>query len=327
MSKILTNIPLLWHNVFVRKLLFPAAFCFSLIGLFEAQDTREATSLLGKPLYAPELTAEERVELEKNLMKAKSDYAHQQNADALIWVGRRTAYLGRFRDAIDIFSEGIEKYPNDPRFYRHRGHRYLSIRSIDKAITDFEKAAHLIQERPDEIETDGIPNVRNIPRSTINSNIWYHLGLAHYLKGDFDKAVRAYKECLNFSKNDDMLVATSHWLYMALRRSGKKEEANEVLEPIHEKMDIIEDADYYALLLLYKGLKTPEALLQQRAADLSNVTIGYGVGNWYLYNGDKEKAFQIFKRVLESPLWPAFGYLAAEAELARSAVTLKLTRN
>src|SRR5688572_3302023 len=39
------------------------------------------------------------------------------NPDAIIWLGRRTAYLGEYREAIKIFTEGIAKHPRDARFY------------------------------------------------------------------------------------------------------------------------------------------------------------------------------------------------------------------
>jgi hypothetical protein len=43
----------------------------------------------------------------------------------------------------------------------------------------------------------------------------------------------------------------------------------------------------------------------------------YGVGNWYLVRGDTVRARDWFKRAVASGGWPAFGFLAAEAELAR----------
>jgi tetratricopeptide (TPR) repeat protein len=279
----------------------------------------EATSLLGKPLFAPELSAETKAEYEKNLETAKKDYEQSpDSADALIWVGRRTAYLGGFNEAIDIFTRGIEKFPGDARFYRHRGHRYLSTRQLDKAISDFENAASLIQGRPDQIEPDGIPNEKNIPTSTLQSNIWYHLGLAYYLKGDFKRAARAYRECMKVSKNDDMYCATAHWLYMTLRRLNHREDAAAVLETIRKDMDLIENMDYHQLLLMYKGQLTAAELLKKTDDDLSNATIGYGVANWYLYNGDSGKANKMFEEITKGKMWPAFGYLAAEAELART---------
>jgi hypothetical protein len=42
------------------------------------------------------------------------------------------------------------------------------------------------------------------------------------------------------------------------------------------------------------------------------------VGEWYLLNGDEAVARLVFTRVLSGhDQWAAFGYLAAEAELAR----------
>jgi hypothetical protein len=35
---------------------------------------------------------------------------------------------------------GIGQFPKDARFYRHRGHRYISSRCFDLAIKDFKKA-------------------------------------------------------------------------------------------------------------------------------------------------------------------------------------------
>ena len=97
----------------------------------------EATSLLGAKLATPPLSAEARPRMEAQLATAVTAWENDRDdADAQIWVGRRTAYLGRFREAIGLFSDGIARHPNDARFYRHRGHRYLTIREIDLAIED-----------------------------------------------------------------------------------------------------------------------------------------------------------------------------------------------
>jgi tetratricopeptide (TPR) repeat protein len=280
----------------------------------------EATSLLGKPLISSPVAPEARKELEENLASAEAVYGRNPgDADATIWLGRRTAYLGRYRDAIEVFSDGIAKHPDDPRMYRHRGHRYITVREIGKAIADLRKAASLVSGRADEIEPDGQPNARNIPTSTLNSNIYYHLGLAHYLNGDFAAALEAYRDCMRFSKNDDMRAATSHWLYMTLRRLDRPGDARQVLETITPEMDIIENASYHKLLLMYKGVEKADTLIAAAGGGPDTVTIGYGVANWHLYNGRRDQAFDVLRRIVEShsTLWPAFGYIAAEAELAR----------
>ena len=48
-----------------------------------------------------------------------------------------------------------------------------------------------------------------------------------------------------------------------------------------------------------------------------NDALAYGLGNWYYYNGNPEKAKEIYEKLLGSGTWAAFGYIAAEAELSR----------
>ena len=278
----------------------------------------EATSLLGQPLFPAPIGTDSREQMEANLARVRAEYEqHPNDAHAIVWLGRRTAYLGRYREAIEIYSEGVRKHPSNPEFYRHRGHRYITVRELDKAITDLEKAAQLIAGKPDEVEPDGQPNLQNVPTSTLQSNIWYHLGLAYYLTGDFAHARFAYSEGLKVSRNDDMLVATANWHYLTLRRLGRDEEARALLARIHKDMSIIENTAYHKLLLLHKGELMPEEVLAEAKTDLDRATLGYGVGIYYLLNGRSDKARALFEEITAGPLWPAFGHLAAEAELAR----------
>ena len=52
-----------------------------------------------------------------------------------------------------------------------------------------------------------------------------------------------------------------------------------------------------------------------KAGTLSGVSLGYGVGNYFLYNGDRDKAMTIFRKIVAGNQWSSFGYIAAEAEL------------
>ena len=269
----------------------------------------------------PELSEAAAQTYKANLAVAREAYNRNPNvAEEMIWYGRRTAYLGEYKDAIRIFTEGIRRFPNDARVYRHRGHRYITLRCFDDAIKDFKTAARLTKGRPDQVEPDGLPNARNIPTSTLQSNIWYHLGLAYYLKGDFKNALRAYSEAEKVSTNPDMLVATKHWQYMTLRRLGKKEEANKAVESVPIDLEVIENGDYYALVKIYKGLEGGARLLEQFETtpdNLSNASVGYGLGNRFLYHNKPEEATKFFRKIVSGNHWASFGYIAAEAELKR----------
>lgn len=280
----------------------------------------QAVSLLGDSLTPPSPSDSVRAAHWRQL-----DSAHRavrqapDDPDALIWLGRRLAYLGYYREAIDVYSAGQAAHPEDPRFLRHRGHRRITVRDFPAAVDDFARAAKLVQGQPDTVEPDGQPNARGIPTSTLHFNIWYHLGLAHFLQGDLARARSAWEQCLTVSDNPDAVVATSYWLYHALRRLGDTTGAARLLEPIGPGMDIIENTAYHRLLLLFKGhtpLEEWRAMATTTDA-LDNATQGFGVGHWLLVNGDTTAALEAFRAVLRGPQWAAFGYLGAEAELAR----------
>lgn len=281
-------------------------------------ETPEAFSLFGEPLNQqpprPEVVEKQKAFYDKALLDWEKK---PEDADAIIWLGRRTAYLGRIREAAAIFSQGIEAHPNDPRMHRHRGHRFISLRLFDQAIDDLERAAELIEGTADEIEPDGIPNERNQPVSSLHFNVWYHLGLAYYLVGDYESALSCYEECLKVSEIPDKLVATTHWTYMTLRLLERSDEAEKLLTPINEEMDIVENQHYHRLLLMYKGLLNPDGVMEEARAQgpLAVATVGYGVGNWYLYNDSVEKAVEMYNEILDTGGWAGFGYIAAEADL------------
>jgi tetratricopeptide (TPR) repeat protein/pimeloyl-ACP methyl ester carboxylesterase len=278
----------------------------------------ETTSLLGAPLYTPELAPDAKKAAGENLVKAREEFTKSpDSADTIIWLGRRAAVAGRVREAVDVYTRGIAKFPNDARTYRHRGHRYVTLREFDKAIADLTKAGQLVAGKPDEPEpSTADPKVMS--SETLHYAIYYHLGLAYYLKGDFENALRAYQQCLAVAKgNDDQTAGASDWLYMTLRRLNRTAEAAKVLDAIVPGMKVKDDQQYYDRLMMYKGTCAPEDLLRAGGDAVSSATYAYAVGNWYLYNGRPDDAKALFQRIIKGSNWMPFGFIAAEAELAR----------
>ncbi len=282
-------------------------------------DILQAMSLLGDSLTIPQRSEAQLEKLKANLKEAQANFDSEASEMSTIWLGRRHAYLYDYKKAIQVFSEGIKNFPDSYKLYRHRGHRYISLRQFDNAIEDYEKAHQLMKKGIMEIEPDGAPNKMNIPLSNTQFNILYHYGLAHYLKGEFEKAEAIYKECIEYSDNPDLVVATTDWLYMTLKRQGKTDEAKVLLQSIDSSMEIIENDSYLKRLLMYKGEYSADDLLKTSGDDaaLSLATQGYGLANWYLYNGDTTQAKAILEQVVSGSSWSAFGFIAAEADLAR----------
>lgn len=283
-----------------------------------ARDPSKIYNFMGEELPPKQITESARRTYETNLQEAITNYeANPDSLELIIWYGRRLAYLGRYLEAIDLYTIGLEKFPTSYRLRRHRGHRYISTRQLSKAIEDFEMAAYYSVGASNKIEPDGLPNKLNKPLGNDKFNIWYHYGLAHYLNGRYDKAISAYKKCMEYSDNNDLLAATSYWLYMTYKKIGNAELANSLLEPINSKMIMVENDAYLDLLLLFKGEKSAEDLMKQAFPEdgKTDPTLGYGIGNWYQQQGDVDKANEVFLKILESPSWDSFGYIAAEAEL------------
>lgn len=258
----------------------------------------EVISLLGKSLFAQPAEGEALAQLKTDLAGAwEALRAKPDDVENVILYGRRLAYLWRYHESIDVYSGGIKNFPDSAMLYRHRGHRYISIRKFDKAAQDLTRAAEL--------------NSRDF-------DIWYHLGLAHYLKGDFEKALSAYESCLSVAEDDESKVAVSHWLYMTLRRLERLDDAVKVLNDIIKGMNVEENKSYYDLLNFYKGQKSADEIFNiEDATDLELATIGYGIGCSYLYNNEKAAAKTYFEKIVETKYWPAFGFIAAEADLFR----------
>jgi tetratricopeptide (TPR) repeat protein len=281
----------------------------------------EATSLLGKPLHRPELDPETKAEREAQFFAAQADYDRDPHSEeAIIWLGRRLAYLGRYKDAIDVFANGLAIHPESVRLLRHRGHRYITVRHLDLAIEDLQRAAELVETRnlDDEVEPDGQPNRLNIPTSTTQTNIYYHLGLALYLKANFADAEIAYRQCLDRCTNDDMRVATTYWLMLTLLCQGKDKETDALLATIPKDVSVIENVSYHRLLLLFKGELSQDELQMDAEADpsIDRATIGYGLAMHGKLRKHEDPAADLAE-LMENSNWAAFGYIAAETEPQR----------
>lgn len=222
--------------------------------------------------------------------------------NARLWMdkGLVLAKNSLYREAEECYAHAISLAPFDGILYRHRAHRFLSQWRFEDARADFVIASRLIPE---------------------NWDVWYHLGLSNFLLGDYKKAAAAYQRCLELSTKEDELIAVCDWYYMTELRLGDKGAAKKLLDNIHEDFDPGDNADYFRRLLMYKGVVKPEDVLSKDIAGmkpLDVVTLGFGLSNYYWYNGEKEKSNALIDRILEvgdsSDCYVAFGYLAAKVD-------------
>ena len=280
----------------------------------------ECRSLLGEPLYTPPIPSEKVAAREAALASARAAWDKDPRDPArLIEVGRRAAHLNRFREALGWFERGVQDFPEDPRMQRFRGHRLITLRRFTEARAALERAAELAVGWPDEVEPNLEPNKSGAELEYFQPNVWYHLGLASYLQGDYDSAAESWRQCLELAGNMDSRCSALHWLYTALARAGRADEGRALVAEVRADWPVQEYAGYHALTLVYNGTADAEKVLAEFRAKggVDFATVGYGLGNYFFTRGDRERAASIWREIEAQPDWHAFGHIAAEAELAR----------
>jgi tetratricopeptide (TPR) repeat protein len=272
---------------------------------------QQAVSLFGEALFEKEDTTGAIAAADELLQ------ASPNSLERIIAAGRVRRDFWQYRQAMDLYSRAIELAPDDWRAYRYRGHRHISIRQFDDAIVDLEAARE---------------------RAPLNWDVSYHLGLVYFLTDRFDDAADEYLRCIGLADDpaalaaqaDDFrscsqngtdmesFVAMTEWAVRAAARAGRDEEVADLLRAVGPDLGVTENIAYYHDLLFYKGLKTADELLNPGPdAPYRRETVGFGVANWMLVQGDSASARTLLEELVEDPWWPGFGRIAAEVELFR----------
>ena len=75
-------------------------------------------------------------------------------------------------------------------------------------------------------------------------------------------------------------------------------------------------SEFSVTWLLNRATSTNESADE---GSIDDATLGYGIAAWHLVNDEADQALEMCRRIVDGPAWPAFGHIAAEAELARAA--------
>jgi len=293
--------------------LFPLAIMLALApaaGVL-AEVTVTAT-LIGTPVTEPPWSAATKARLEKDLEIARAVMeAAPEREDSYIWLGRRLGYLTRYGEAIEVFTEGLKRFPDSYKLLRFRGRHLARNREFDRAIADYRRAAALVEGKQDSYEPDGIINARHQYLGSYRSNIHYYLGQTSWAVGDYQGTLegmtRAAAEPL--VQHDDERVATGFWLYLALRKLGRDDAAQAVVDAIPENLELLENHDYYDGVRFFKGSVGEEELLARAGLNAT-----FGVAMTHLFAGRADRAESMLHALVAgSPQ----GYWPAETELLR----------
>lgn len=273
----------------------------------------ETLSFSGEPLYARPADSA-AVAKSDSLIAAIRAKATLTEED-YIAIGRSLSGIGRFRRQVEVYTEGLAQFPQSYKLLRHRGHRYINLRELDNAIDDLTRAEELIRDQPPVYEYDASGK----QGATYQHQIWYHIGLYHFLKREYAKGAEAFEKSLATAYTGGDKAGASDWLYNCYMRAGEKEKAAAIAKPFTPGFDIEnKDYPYFRRLLLFNGQIQPAELVDESKAigdmTLYEMTKLYGLANYYLYQGDTTRAKNLYNKILESPEWAGFAYASAELD-------------
>lgn len=267
-------------------------------------------SLIGTPLREPAWSAETRTRLEKDLEIAEAVLAvAPEREDSYIWLGRRLGYLVRYRDAIDVFTEGLEHFPDSYKLLRFRGRHLARNREFDRAIADYRRAAALVENVQDSYEPDGVINARHQYLGSYRANIHYYLGQTSWAVGEYGDVLRGMERSSiePLVQHSDRLVATTYWRYLAHRKLGHDDAALRLITGIPENLELLENHTYYEGVLFFKGVLTEQELLP-RADSISK----FAIAMEHHFKGEDDVAATMWREIIEDS---AQGFWPAESEL------------
>ena len=267
-------------------------------------------SLIGTTLREPDWSPETKARLEKDLEIAHAVMSvAPERENSYIWLGRRLGYLVRYQDAIHVFTEGLERFPDSYKLLRFRGRHLARSREFDRAIADYRRAAELVENVQDSYEPDGIINARHQYLGSYRANIHYYLGQTSWAVGDYESTLRDMERSSAepLVQHNDRLVATSYWRYLALRKLGHDDAAARLVAEIPDDLELLENHTYYDGVLFFKGTLTEQELLP-RADSIAK----FAIAMHYHFTGDNSVADMMLHEIVESS---AQGFWPAESEL------------
>ncbi len=226
------------------------------------------------------------------------------------WRGRREGFLGNYAKAIEIFTEGLELFPESYALYRYRGFHLIRNYQFEEGIIDLRRAEALVESLDVTPSQKGIPGRSNFSPSTFKRNIYYYLAQSSMATGDYDTVIEYMDKAVEvneLSDQDDFLVSTSLYKYMAMRKLGQHKEAEDMIKAIPRTLNIISNQDYYEAVQFLQGRYTRNQFMGR--AD----SIGlYTIGMVDYFNGNDDAAKKVFTTVTNDN---HKGYWLAEVEL------------
>jgi arylsulfatase A-like enzyme/Flp pilus assembly protein TadD len=223
--------------------------------------------------------AEEAIELMQEIIKERNDFDKPY-----IQLVRMYRSSGRLRDAFAIIEQGYKANPENYGIIFTYGMLLVREGELDKGIEVLNKGLAIFKYDPEP---------------------WTLIGIAHWRKGEYQKAIKHYEMALSLDDSDAAIYNNMGTLFLSMFMQSKKREDYSRAEDSFKKA-ITRDP---SLASAYNGLGSAYKFTGQNDAAITlwEKTLQldpdydfpmYNLGLAYLEKGDKSQALSYFERYL-----------------------------
>lgn len=195
----------------------------------------------------------------------------------------------RYKDALEAFLKAKSIRGDEVFLYFLLGGTYLTLLEFDEA----QKMYNIALEKG----------------ATQKQTSFYFAFLA-FCKGEFEKA----SDYLSMSLpcDDETKISNIYWDLIASQRLKKESQLKKYFD---ECQNIGHHKSYKKAVSVMLGLKAADEVLcelEKEGSDLDFVITAFGIAEYFLFIGEKDKSEALTKRLLEKrSVWPCAAYLAS----------------
>ncbi|TXC73766.1 hypothetical protein FSZ31_03285 [Sphingorhabdus soli] len=258
---------------------------------------------------------------------AKAAFERNMTVDTATWYGRVLFYQGYAKESAEVYTTALRRFPNSGKLLRHLAHRQFSLRQFDKSIETGLKAEAIYKNQPLEREKLGPDYFTSTP-DVVQYYLYYHLGQAYFAKHDFANAAKYFdlsSQVAAFEFDTEAKTANTYWQFLSLARGGRIEDARKLLDGYDLTLFMVHPEggsdNYFDGIQLYKGHRAANSFFSKEDsgrpfADADGVaaSTAYSLANYYILNGERDKAKEWLIKSINVNSWSYFARIQAEAD-------------
>jgi len=254
-----------------------------------------------KFVFDPEKAEESRrMLMMQPTVEEAEELLKKDDTDGYAWYvyGKALSIRKEYDKATEAHSQGIAFAPFYAPNYFGRGSKFSLANKPWQAIADYTMAIQL---------------------DPSNWLYWYYRATVLNMHGMLEDSISDFRQCMRLTDPSEHYPLI-HWIYTSYVELGRYEDAKKSLELIDATIEPPRmDYGYCRSVRLYKGIVKPEEFIdipamekavlpREKRVELELNTMYYALYNYWMVNGDEEKAADAIRELHKIAYPGAFGY-------------------